>query len=91
MLTVARGGAEGATGGDDLCFKYPKHKDCTGMDFLPMLLAFPRINDYRGGASLLGLGDIVRKSKLRLTLSEHRPATVPDKSDEFFILQFPDS
>ena len=64
MLTVARGGAEGASSADDLCYKYPDHKDCTGMDFLPMLLAFPRINDYRGGASLLGLGDIVRKSKL---------------------------
>jgi hypothetical protein len=61
MLTVARGGAEAGATADDLCFKYPKHKDCTGIDFLPMLLAFPRIKDYRGGSSLLGLGDIVRE------------------------------
>lgn len=60
MITVAKGGSTGV-GGDDFCVKYPDDKDCTGIDFLPMLLAVPRINDYRGGMALLGLGDIVCK------------------------------
>jgi len=41
------------------CEKYPSDKDCQGGDPLPMLLTIPRIADYLGGASLLGLGDIV--------------------------------
>lgn len=41
------------------CEKYPNDKDCQGGDPLPMLLTIPRIFDYMGGSSLLGLGDIV--------------------------------
>ena len=41
------------------CEKYPRDVDCQGGDPLPMLLTMPRIGDYQGGASLLGLGDIV--------------------------------
>lgn len=41
------------------CEKYPDDKDCQGGDPLPMLLTIPRIFDYTGGSSLLGLGDIV--------------------------------
>ena len=61
MITVAKGGAGDSTA-DDFCYKYPDDKDCTGIDFLPMLLIIPRLNDYRDGSSLLGLGDIVCKS-----------------------------
>jgi signal peptide peptidase-like protein 2B len=41
------------------CEKYPDDADCQGGDPLPMLLTMPRIGDYMGGSSLLGLGDIV--------------------------------
>jgi len=41
------------------CEKYPDDANCQGGDPLPMLLTVPRIFDYQGGASLLGLGDIV--------------------------------
>jgi signal peptide peptidase-like protein 2B len=61
MLTVARGGAEGTSTADDFCYKYPDDKQCTGVDFLPMLIIIPRINDYSGGSVLLGLGDIICK------------------------------
>lgn len=41
------------------CEKYPNDSTCRGGDPLPMLLAFPKLFDYQGGLSLLGLGDIV--------------------------------
>ncbi|KAL9189242.1 hypothetical protein ACHAXT_011732 [Thalassiosira profunda] len=41
------------------CEKYPFSEDCKGGDPLPMLFAIPRIGDFRGGCSMLGLGDIV--------------------------------
>ena len=41
------------------CEKYPTSADCKGGDPLPMLFAIPRIGDYQGGSSMLGLGDIV--------------------------------
>lgn len=41
------------------CEKYPHAADCQGGDPLPMLFAMPRIGDYQGGCSMLGLGDIV--------------------------------
>jgi len=41
------------------CEKYPNDEDCQGGDLLPMLLTIPRLFDYAGGSSLLGLGDIV--------------------------------
>ncbi len=41
------------------CEKYPFSEDCKGGDPLPMLFAIPRIGDYQGGCSMLGLGDIV--------------------------------
>ncbi|KAL7532573.1 hypothetical protein ACHAXR_004713 [Thalassiosira sp. AJA248-18] len=41
------------------CEKYPHSADCKGGDPLPMLFAMPRIGDYQGGCSMLGLGDIV--------------------------------
>ncbi len=60
MITVAKGGG-GDASVDDFCYRYPEHKDCTGIDFLPMLLVLPRYNDYMDGSVLLGLGDIVCK------------------------------
>jgi hypothetical protein len=58
MITVATSG--GPPKADELwCEKYPSHADCQGGNPLPMLLAIPRLFDYTGGSSLLGLGDIV--------------------------------
>ena len=60
MITVATSG--GPPKADELyCEKYPSDKDCQGGDPLPMLLTIPRLWDYEGGSSLLGLGDIVCK------------------------------
>eukprot|EP00538_Stauroneis_constricta_P006271 CAMPEP_0119549340 /NCGR_PEP_ID=MMETSP1352-20130426/3067_1 /TAXON_ID=265584 /ORGANISM="Stauroneis constricta, Strain CCMP1120" /LENGTH=771 /DNA_ID=CAMNT_0007594873 /DNA_START=163 /DNA_END=2478 /DNA_ORIENTATION=- len=58
MITVATSGGP-PTGDPSLCEKYPDDSDCQGGDPLPMLLTMPRLFDYLGGASLLGLGDIV--------------------------------
>ncbi|KAL7500816.1 hypothetical protein ACHAWT_008992 [Skeletonema menzelii] len=41
------------------CEKYPSSEECKGGEPLPMLFAIPRIGDYQGGSSMLGLGDIV--------------------------------
>jgi hypothetical protein len=58
MITVATSG--GPPKADALfCEKYPDDADCQGGDPLPMLLTIPRLFDYQGGSSLLGLGDIV--------------------------------
>ena len=57
MITVATGGG-GPDVSADYCEKYPDDKDCRSTA-LPMLLALPKINDFRGGQNLLGLGDIV--------------------------------
>jgi len=58
MITVATSG--GAPAGDpNFCEKYPRDDDCKGGNPLPMLLTVPRLFDYLGGMSLLGLGDIV--------------------------------
>lgn len=58
MITVATSG--GPPKADAAwCEKYPDDSDCQGGNPLPMLLTIPRFFDYQGGASLLGLGDIV--------------------------------
>jgi len=58
MVNVATSG--GPPKADPLwCEKYPWSTDCRGGDPLPMLFAMPRLFDYQGGVSLLGLGDIV--------------------------------
>jgi len=56
MVTVATGG--GQEQDPHHCEKYPSEGDCNNTP-LPMLFAIPRINDWRGGLSMLGLGDIV--------------------------------
>jgi hypothetical protein len=58
MVTVATSGGA-PEGSQDYCEKYPNDEQCQGGDPLPLLLTIPRIMDYRGGSSLLGLGDIV--------------------------------
>jgi len=71
MVTVATGGgtaefvhSQNETVIDDPyhCEKYPSSDDCNNIP-LPMLFAIPRINDYRGGMIMLGLGDIVLPGK----------------------------
>ena len=58
MIIVATSGGP-PTADPSWCEKYPDDADCQGGDPLPMLLTMPRIGDYMGGSSLLGLGDIV--------------------------------
>lgn len=60
MMTVASGGGgqQGSELDSAFCEKYPTDSNCDKKP-LPMLFAIPRINDYRGGLSMLGLGDIV--------------------------------
>lgn len=58
MVTVATGGGPGDVTAD-YCTKYPDDPECKKGQPLPMLLTIPKINDFRGGANLLGLGDIV--------------------------------
>ena len=58
MVDVATSG--GPPTADPLwCEKYPGDENCQGGDPLPMLFTIPRIFDYQGGSSMLGLGDIV--------------------------------
>lgn len=56
MVTVATGGGQAQD--PYYCEKYPSEGDCNNTP-LPMLFAIPKINDWRGGLSMLGLGDIV--------------------------------
>mmetsp|Transcript_24426 Transcript_24426/g.37691 ORF Transcript_24426/g.37691 Transcript_24426/m.37691 type:complete len:748 (-) Transcript_24426:534-2777(-) len=58
MITVATSGGP-PTADPTWCEKYPDSDGCEGGDPLPMLLTFPRLGSYQGGASMLGLGDIV--------------------------------
>jgi len=58
MITVATSGGP-PTADPSWCEKYPSTPECQGGEPLPMLFSIPRIGDYEGGASLLGLGDIV--------------------------------
>jgi len=58
MITVATSGGP-PTADPTWCEKYPKSDGCQGGDPLPMLFTIPRLFDYQGGSSLLGLGDIV--------------------------------
>lgn len=58
MIEVATSG--GPPKADVLwCEKYPLDQDCKGGDPMPMLFSVPRLFDYMGGSSMLGLGDIV--------------------------------
>lgn len=58
MITVATSGGP-PTADPAWCEKYPDDKNCQGGEPLPMLFQIPRLGDYMGGSSLLGLGDIV--------------------------------
>lgn len=58
MITVATSGGP-PTADPAWCEKYPDDAGCQGGQPLPMLFQIPRIGDYQGGSSLLGLGDIV--------------------------------
>lgn len=58
MVDVATSGGP-PTADPSWCEKYPEGPECQGGDPLPMLFTIPRINDFAGGSSLLGLGDIV--------------------------------
>jgi signal peptide peptidase-like protein 2B len=57
MIKVATGGSPKAD--PTYCEKYPSDRDCQTREQLPMLLTLPRIGDYQGGSTMLGLGDII--------------------------------
>ena len=57
MVDVATSGGP-PTADPAWCEKYPDDPNCQGGDPLPMLFTIPRLFDYSGGSSLLGLGDI---------------------------------
>ncbi|KAG6968775.1 hypothetical protein JG688_00005642 [Phytophthora aleatoria] len=63
MEDVATGGPAAYTKsgypGVDYCERYPKYPACIDPEPMPMLLVLPRILDWAGGVSMLGLGDII--------------------------------
>jgi Signal peptide peptidase len=73
MLTVAGGGG-GATGWEDYCYRYQDDRDCKGINFLPMLLMLPKVNDFANRAVILGLGDIILPGFLLAFCARHDEA-----------------
>ncbi|OWZ03985.1 Aspartyl protease, partial [Phytophthora megakarya] len=63
MEDVATGGPAAYTKsgypGVDYCERYPNYPPCVDPEPMPMLLVLPRILDWAGGVSMLGLGDII--------------------------------
>ncbi|GAB9474379.1 Signal peptide peptidase-like, aspartyl protease family a22b [Globisporangium polare] len=63
MEDVATGGPAAYTHSDypglDYCERYPTFPACVDPEPMPMLLVLPRILDWVGGVSMLGLGDII--------------------------------
>lgn len=74
MIEVATSGGP-PTADASWCEKYPNDRDCLGGDPLPMLFTIPRIWDYQGGSSLLGLGDIVLPGLLLSFAARYDAAT----------------
>jgi signal peptide peptidase-like 2B len=74
MITVATSGGP-PKADPSWCEKYPGDRDCLGGNPLPMLFTIPRIFDYQGGSSLLGLGDIVIPGLLLSFAARHDAAT----------------
>jgi hypothetical protein len=73
------------------CKKYPFNVNCRGGDPLPVLFAIPRIGNYQGGSSMLGLGDIILPGLLpsfasRFDESKRRGATASSDSDPLCFL-----
>jgi signal peptide peptidase-like 2B len=63
MEDVATGGPAAYTRSDypgiDYCERYPHFPACVDPDPMPMLLVLPRVFNWLGGVSMLGLGDII--------------------------------
>lgn len=63
MEDVATGGPAAYTRSDypglDYCERYPMYPACVDPEPMPMLLVLPRILDWVGGVSMLGLGDVI--------------------------------
>lgn len=63
MEDVATGGPAAYTRSDypgvDYCERYPTYPLCVDPEPMPMLLVLPRVFDWAGGVSMLGLGDII--------------------------------
>ncbi|CAI5731905.1 unnamed protein product [Hyaloperonospora brassicae] len=63
MEDVATGGPAAYTKdgypGVDFCERYPHYQACVDPEPMPMLLMIPRMLNWAGGVSMLGLGDII--------------------------------
>lgn len=68
MVDVASGGPAAYTKsgypGVDYCERYPTYSACVDPEPMPMLLVMPRIMNWAGGVSMLGLGDIIMPGML---------------------------
>ena len=88
MIHVATGGDQPTTD-PQVCEKYPETGGCRAPNLLPMLFSVPRVDDYRGGSSLLGLGDIVLPGLLmslgrRIDLSSELLGRKDRRSPKYF-------
>ena len=93
MIQVATGGQAGVpvkdtnTGDsycDDFCNFHSESARCPDHEALPMLFRIPRMQDWRGGAAMLGLGDIVLPGLLLSFLLRYdisRAAQKPRKTE----------
>jgi signal peptide peptidase-like protein 2B len=63
MEDVATGGPSASARSDypgiDYCERYPAYPACIDPEPMPMLLVLPRMLNWMGGLSMLGLGDII--------------------------------
>ncbi len=78
-----------ATGGEPqadetYCEKYPGDKLCQTREDLPMLLVLPRLGDYMGGFTMLGLGDIILPGLLVAFAARYDRATGVPLTRGFF-------
>jgi len=74
MVDVATSGGL-PRAGPEWCEKYPNDISCLGGEPFPVLFTVPRFGDYRGGTSLLGLGDVVLPGLL-LALAARTDASI---------------
>jgi signal peptide peptidase-like protein 2B len=98
MVSVATSGGS-PEGTADFCEKYPSDHTCRGGNPLPFLFTIPHINDYRGGSSLLGLGDVVlpgvllsfaaRLDEARRLLNRHTTLRLPEAPERWYQGYFP--
>ncbi|KAJ0406968.1 hypothetical protein P43SY_005201 [Pythium insidiosum] len=77
MIKAATGGSQGAATVDDgYCLRYPMNTEFKCLkEQVPILLRLPKVIDWRGGQSMLGLGDIVLPGLLVVFCARYDYAT----------------